>query len=247
MPVDDRRRQELEAVVRKCADEGTPELAADALIQLASLVDQAGDGSAAAALLPKLAVEGLQHPLLTQAMEDLKHLLAQSDVTGTDFSRGETVSPASPAFVGLKLLYAGMINEGEYIVLIEDIARAVGAGESPPPSALHLLDRRGRRDIEKIALCMAEDSAVPLLPMARFHPSAEAYSLVPFDIVEHGGAMPFGFMDEKLLVAVLNPYDNELQREVARLSGRECRFYLALPVDYDDTVGLLRAAMDDII
>lgn len=247
MPLDDRRRQDLEAVVRKCADDGTPELAVDALIQLASLIDEACDGRAAAAFLPKLAAEGLQHPLLTQAMEDLKHLLAQSTVAGTDFPQGLTVSPTNPAFVGLKLLHAGAITEGDYIVLIEDIARAIGAGESPPPSAMHLLDRRGRRDIAEIALFLADDSGVPLLPLTRFHPQAEAYSLVPFDIVEHGGAMPISFMDNRLLVAVLNPYDRELHREVARLSSRECIFYLALPADYDDSVGLLRVAMEDVI
>ena len=83
---------------------------------------------------------------------------------------------------------------------------------------------------------MAEDSALPLLPLERFEPQRDAYSLLDIEFLTQRGAIPFDTLAETVLVAVLNPYDQKLQRDVREAVARPCRFYLVRASDYDITL-----------
>lgn len=214
----------------------------EALAQLAKLVEVERDVRAALGLLPLLMEERAGAPVLAAPTDRLRHLVnsekAPEALGGTD-DMPFSVPPDREAFVALKLVLAGAITEGEYMVALDDLY-ASPSPERPgtPRSALHALQRGGFGGGTKTLVVLASDSGVPLLPLARFQPQVEAFSRLPVEFATVRGALAFDCLHEDLLVAVLNPYNLVLQEEVRRV-GKRAIFYLVAAAEYDATLSLL--------
>ena len=87
---------------------------------------------------------------------------------------------------------------------------------------------------EKAAVFMADVASAPPIPLQAFMPSAALVKQLPEEIVRVRGAVPFGRLGDTLLVAVLNPMDEEFHAQVERLAGCPCRFFLADPHTTED-------------
>ena len=59
----------------------------------------------------------------------------------------------------------------------------------------------------------------------------------------HRGAIVFELMGRDALVAILNPYDAELRKEVESITGKECHFYMVAAESYDHCLDTIRAAL----
>jgi hypothetical protein len=86
-------------------------------------------------------------------------------------------------------------------------------------------------------------SNIPIIALSSFEIQKDAYTQLPTEFVTRIGAIGFESVGSDLLVAVLNPTDNELQAEVRRITGRKCHFYLTSASDYDTAVVNIRKAL----
>ena len=50
-------------------------------------------------------------------------------------------------------------------------------------------------------------------------------------------------MGRDALVAILNPYDTELRKEVESITGKACHFYMVSAESYDVCLNTIRAAL----
>lgn len=99
-------------------------------------------------------------------------------------------------------------------------------------------------DLHKAMCILSSDSGMPLLPLSQFVPQRSAYSLLELQFMRDRCVLPFDSMAGRLLVATLDPYDEELQEEVARLSGRSCMYYLVPPDQMDAALAMLNSAAE---
>ena len=50
----------------------------------------------------------------------------------------------------------------------------------------------------------------------------------------------FELMGNDALVAILNPYDTQLPRDMEDLTGKTCHRYLVTPADFDAALGKIK-------
>jgi hypothetical protein len=235
----DQIREKLEAAI--AAGSATVENMAE----LAQLHVKHSNLRAAAGLLPLLMTVPSDSPLLPPAIEKLKRLLVGGVLTETSppgIALPLTVAPEHQAFVALQLVLAGLLREGEYVVVLEALcspAQTAGLCAPTPQSTQHLLKKMGFADSGKVLTFLSRDSGMALLPLAQFQPQADAFSKLPAEYATVRGALAFDMLHEDLLVAVLNPYDCRLQMDVRKHWKRGAVFYLVAAPDYDATLNLM--------
>ena len=96
-------------------------------------------------------------------------------------------------------------------------------------SALALLDEQHPEWTERLMEAMQRISELPPLPIELFEVQSAAAQLLGPAFIQIKGALPFALLSNEVLVAVLNPVNKELQREVAVRIGRPCHFFFAHP------------------
>lgn len=217
----------------------------NALAALATAIVDAGDGALAAWTLPQMLDCERQSGILTSLTESLKRLVAQSSLSGGDALRNGPgwLAPAAPAFVAVKLLAGGMVSEGEFIVMAEDLANRAplggATGRNAIHSALRVLDARWRPRVARAMVYLARDAVTPLIPLSRFQPPKEVFRALSPEFMERRGALAFDRLDDQLMVAVLNPYDEVLRGDVRQCVRKPCAFFLAFPGEYDTTAAFM--------
>ncbi len=219
----------------------------NALAALATAIVDAGDGALAAWTLPQMLASERQFGILTSLTESLKRLVAQSSLSGADADALRNgpgwLAPAAPAFVAVKLLAGGMVSEGEFIVMAEDLANRAplggATGRNAIHSALHILDARWRPRVARAMVYLARDAVTPLIPLSRFQPPRDVFRALSPEFMERRGALAFDRLDDQLMVAVLNPYDEVLRGDVRQCVRKPCAFFLAFPGEYDTTAAFM--------
>ncbi len=96
-------------------------------------------------------------------------------------------------------------------------------------SALAILDEGHPEYTDKLLEMMYHASSVPPIPIEFFEPTPAAISTLHPTFCHVKGVLPFLLMGNELLVAVLNPLNKELKKEVRDRSGKPCHFFMANP------------------
>lgn len=107
-----------------------------------------------------------------------------------------------------------------------------GLPESSIPflvSVLAYLDKENSALAEECAAHLADSTGCPPVPLGSFEITKKLADTLPEALVRVRGAVPFGELGDVLLVALLNPSDDKLRRQVEQASGRQCRFFLCPP------------------
>lgn len=141
-----------------------------------------------------------------------------------------------------RLASCGMMSEGELGRVRAELDRASREVGGRAMSFWHILENLGGTDIQAKILFVARDSGIPPVPLLRFDPSPDALSLLPRTYPFELGALPFNTLANRLLVAVLDPYDEELQASVRAAAGIPCDFYLVGASEYDSALGRISEA-----
>ncbi len=103
-------------------------------------------------------------------------------------------------------------------------------------SALALLDEQHPECTERLMEAMQRASEMPPIPVELFELQPAATALLPAVFVQVKGALPFALMGNEALVAVLNPLNKELQKEIVTRAGRPCHFFMAHPKSWQSAV-----------
>lgn len=147
-------------------------------------------------------------------------------MTGAQGTHGGLPARAAEAFVLKRLLDGGLITADSRASLVEMLALP------GTRSALHAVAADSTGDMQDILAFLSRDSLMPLAPLTSFQVQKPAFDRTGAQLARRG-ALAFETMESDLLVAVLNPYDVELQEDVRRVAACRCMFFLVDPSDYD--------------
>lgn len=132
------------------------------------------------------------------------------------------------------LLQAEEISQEDYAVVVQDLSENSTKTLDVPVTVLHALQDRNFTHLERVLAYLARTSGKPLISLAHFDIQLDLVNLLPKDYTSHRGAIVFEKIGGDLLVAVLNPFDTELQEDVRRATDRRCHFCLTSAADYDN-------------
>jgi hypothetical protein len=134
------------------------------------------------------------------------------------------------------LLQAGEITQEEYASVVQDLTEMSGSDSSVTVSVLHALEARGYKGLDRVVVHASQDCATPYISLDSIDISEEAGSLLPLEFVVRRGVLVFDFVGTHALVVVMNPYDSGLRKEVEKLAGRPCDFYISHAAEFDRAV-----------
>jgi len=96
-------------------------------------------------------------------------------------------------------------------------------------SALSILEKENLTGAAEAFAAVADAAHAPPVPLEAFELVPGDVRKLPDDLVRVRGVVPFAKLGDEWAVAVLNPLDEELRREVIANMGAKCHFFLALP------------------
>ena len=132
-----------------------------------------------------------------------------------------------------KLLEAKELTQDEYASLVDDLSRLIADERQTTLSLLHVLADRAFPGLDRILRHIAKAAKTPFLALENFEVQQVDLGSVPLDYLLRQGALPFESMGGERLIALLNPLDAELQRDLAALLDRRCHFYLVTAEAFD--------------
>lgn len=109
-------------------------------------------------------------------------------------------------------------------------------------SALAILDEHHPEYTDSIMEKMQRTNNIPVIPMELFEPTPAALQTLPLVFCHVKGVMPFALMGNELLVALLNPINEDLKLEVQDRSGRVCHFFLVHPRSWQPVFSKIKSA-----
>jgi hypothetical protein len=96
-------------------------------------------------------------------------------------------------------------------------------------SALAILDELHPEYTDTIMEKMQQTNNIPVIPMELFEPTPTILKTLPLIFCHIKGVLPFALMGNELLVAFLNPINEDLRFEIQDRAGMVCHFFLVHP------------------
>lgn len=241
-------RLALETLADAYEQLGHPEKALDYYIKLAHVVAEEDDRAAAAVIRQKLQELGGNSGEAHLAVAELDRTLAVSEEPPPppkptkETARRRTVDITAELALAWNLVQAGELTQEEYAGVVHDLTENSTHQSEVPVTVLHVLRDRGFKNYDRVMAFLASNTGLPIVPLGNFEMQKEAVSLLPEDYVFHRGAVAFEIMANEPLIAILNPYDTELRKEIEALLQRRCHFYITTADDYDKYLEAIRKA-----
>jgi hypothetical protein len=135
-----------------------------------------------------------------------------------------------------RLYEDNQLSQEEYSTVLHDLTEVSSRELDVPVSVLHVLHDRGFTQMNRIMNHLSSRSGVPGISLALFELPEGLADALPAEVSRHEGALPFAFLGNDLLVAVLNPFNHMLVDKIESVSGRRCHTYLVGSEDYDQTL-----------
>lgn len=230
-------RLALETLWEAYAQVGDRSRALSYLMRLGRVVLKEGDAEAAPGIASKLLTLGHGVAEAEELAAKLRELAAPRAEEGPKRRVPDISAELNLAW---RLVQAGLLSQEEYAAVANDLTEASMQTEAAPLSTLHLLAERGSKNMEQIMEFVASASGMPVIPLNQFDPYREAYSLLPLDFSLRSGAVVFERLDSDALVAVLNPFNAELQAQIQKTIGAPCHFFLTTPAAFTAFVTKIR-------
>jgi len=147
---------------------------------------------------------------------------------------------ASELALAWRLYEDNQLSQEEYSLILNDLTEISSKDLDIPCSVLHVVFDRKMPIMNKIRNYLSSRSGVPNISLSNFSLPKEVASVFPIDISIHDGALPFGFVGDDIMIAVLNPFDSALIDKAETFSGHRCHPYLVAPEEYDEMLQKLK-------
>ena len=230
MPED---RTTLEFLVVAYEQMGKQEKSENALVSLTNLLIRQDDLTAAEALLPRLEAAGNAAAKVLALR--VKRLVAPApDLTPEvpkTLSETEIIAELSRKAIESEILLVrdcvtgGALAAADAETVEQQLRDSPNDGRLFLISALSILEKENQTAFEKALAYLADRTGLAPVPLEAFEPRKDLAAGFPADLMRVRGFVPFAKLGETVLVAMLNPLDDELRAQLSE--GRKCNFYLA--------------------
>ncbi len=256
-------RQALEFLCVAYEQIGDTDKRRTALVALAGVLLKEGDIDSAERIGERLAdyntadvqemlqkINRARHPTLTSAAlpedaTDASNPGGTVPTTGSsprpapdENARRQTAIKAEVALVQ-NLAQARIIDETATGLALQRLTEYANASGLFLISALTILEKENSPLGEAAAAYVADTANAPPVPIENYNITDEFLHLLPEWLVRTRGVLPFGRLQDALLVASLNPLDPALRQEVEAAAHGPCIFYLAPPRAMDELLDRL--------
>jgi len=241
MPEDPTALQTLTDAYRRL---GETDKSAAFLLRLADAVAEETDPDVLQSVLERLETAGASDDATSAAAR----LRARLDAVGASAAATAAAPAPAPAAAGSGDDIAGElalawtlyqrqeITQEEYAGLARDLTEMSTRKVDVPVSLLHVLHDRGYKNPDRIMNFIARESGCPCVPLKSFDVPRDLAGRLPLEFSQRRGALVFGQLGNELMIATLNPLDQALRDQVARMTGARCHFFLVTAEDYDSAL-----------
>lgn len=216
----------------------------DYLLRLANALAEEGDEDAAQDTLQKL-------KLLDQSDRNVKDAVARLEalqskkVMAVVIDSGKTPASrqghiAAEISFAWNLLQSKKLSQEEYSLIVHDLSENSGRAGDIPVSTLHALHDRNCPSLNEIMSFAATVCNTPMICLASFELQKDACALLSWEFVINRGAIVFETIGDDALVAILNPYDDQLKLDVEGLTGKDCHYFFVTPEDFDSALAKVK-------
>ncbi len=115
----------------------------------------------------------------------------------------------------------GEILMAERFITKEELEKALEHQNKYGGSVTQYLLHFGCIDEKKLAQCLSSQFRVPYLPLDAYEIADEVLESIPVDIAEKYWVMPVDRQGDSLMVAMIDPLDTEVIKDLERLTGLE--------------------------
>lgn len=139
-----------------------------------------------------------------------------------------------------RLFEEELLSHEEYSSVVTDLTESSSRNMAVPATVLHVFSDRGFKHIGRIMHYMVEHSGMPYISLSSFELREGICDALPLEFVQKRAALPFGKLGGDLMIAVLNPFNEGLVRDVETATGCTCHSYLVEPMEYDAALAQLQ-------
>ena len=220
------------------------------IIRLAEVIEEDRDAETAPRLIERLRAFGSNDPSAKQMLENLQKLVVPTRkepepavVRKTPVAKRKVIDVTAEMALAWNLVQAGELTQEDYSNVVHDLTESSSKNVEVPVTVLHVLHDRTFKNLDKVLTFLSSQSGLPIVSLSNFELQKDTYKLLPETFMMHRGAIVFELMGRDALVAILNPYDTELRKDVEDLTKKPCHFYMVSAESYDNCLGNIRAAL----
>ena len=244
-------RMALETLIDAYEQVNDKKKALEYVIRLAEVIDEDRDTETAPRLIEKLRFLGVSDPSAKQILERLQKLVAPTQqppapsplARKTPVVKRKVIDVTAEMALAWNLVQAGELTQEDYSNVVHDLTESSSKNVEVPVSVLHVLHDRTFKNLDKVLTFLSSQSGLPIISLSNFEVPKDTFKLLPEEFMMHRGAIVFELMGRDALVAILNPYDTELRKDVESITGRACHFYMVSAESYDNCLGAIRSAL----
>jgi len=219
----------------------------DYLLRLANVLADEGDEDAAHEILLKLKQFDKPGQNVKDTIARLENLQSKK-VMAVVIDSGKTPASrqghiAAEISMAWNLLQAKKLSQEDYSLIVHDLSENSGRVNDVPASTLHALHDRHYAGISDIMAFIATACNTPMICLANFELQKDIVSLLSWEFMTNRGAIVFETIGNDALIALLNPYDNQLKMDVTGLTGKDSHYFLVTPEDFDNALGKVKLIM----
>lgn len=218
------------------------------LVSLARVLVSERDFENAKALIEK--VENHNTPEIKAILLKIRAMLAPAAKTkeaGDSAEGGRSgirSAERATAIRAERMLLAWLESNG---IIEKDLAEKIGqqlqelakVSDDLLVSTLALVEAENPAVAETAAAHVADESRVPPIALEAFDQYLSLAQELPEKLVKVRGVVPFGKVADEMLVALANPMDEELKREIMENFGGRCHFFFVPPLSLGIVLGKL--------
>ncbi|MBI3987133.1 MAG: hypothetical protein HY343_09445 [Lentisphaerae bacterium] len=219
------------------------------LLRLATVFLDEADEDGARDLLRKIKPYDDGDPQVAQVISRIEQFKPEKVMAvvmdGQDASSRRSVNIADEISFAWNLLQSNKLTQEDYSAVVHDLSENSTKNTDIPVSTLHVLHDRTFAGLSDILAYVAKDRKLPFIALTGFDVTTTVAGLLPMDFMIKRKAIVFDIMNNDVLVAILNPYDTQLQQEIEDLTEKTSHLYLTSSPDFDATLDKLKKAEAD--
>jgi len=243
----------LEALAHAYEQIGDLTRAKEFLLRLGNVLLEESDVIAAKELVQKIAPYADEDPRAKDLIARIElagihagEVVGETEISSVASSLREAArahaafSMADELSFAWNLMEAKELTQDEYAGIVHDLTEMSATDNNTTISVIHVLQFRASKNLDRIMGFLAKDCGTPIVNLGSFGFPVDAMTALDMQFMIRRGALVFGFIGAEALVAVMNPYNQQLRRDIETATGRKCHFFLSLPSEFDQALTRVR-------